>query len=309
MTPTEHLPTLAVLTSGGDAPGMNTAIAYLNRFAAEKGWRTLGVREGFAGLLRRDAIDLIPNETWKRARHGSTLLGSSRLPNFTTHVDDLKAALAELKVNKLAILGGNGSLFAASHLVSKMCAVVGIPATIDNDIEGSDESVGFNTAVDTGVRMLDGIRDAAEAMPHVFALEVLGGGQGVLAQAVAEAGGADIVLLPGQALSEEEMIDHIKQAVAARRYAIIVTPEYYPDVEGVIERVSAAVNESPRFGRIGHAQRGGVPNARDRVLAQRCSKVAVDSLEQGQSGRLLWQKGKVVLVDATDASSSTKARL
>ena len=299
--------TLAILTSGGDAPGMNTAIAYLNRFAEERGWQKLGIREGFKGLLERKTVPLNAVETWKRARHGGTLLGSARLPNFTDYIDDLQTALGELEISKLAILGGNGSMVAASHLASESCAVVGIPATIDNDVSGSDESIGFNTAVDTGVRMLDGIRDAAEAMPHVFALEVLGGGRGFLAQAVAEAGGADVVILPHLNLSEEAIIKEVERAIHARRYAIIVTPEYYPDIEGIIERVSAAVGETPRFGRIGHAQRGGVPNARDRKLALEFSKLAIEYLEHGQSGRLVWQRNRAVFLDFAGATSITKS--
>jgi len=307
--PTESTTTFAILTSGGDAPGMNTAIAYLNRFAGEKGWRTVGIKEGFQGLLERQTVTLAPNETWKRARHGGTILGSSRLPDFANHVDDLKKGLEELRITKLAILGGNGSMFAASMLALKDCAVVGVPATIDNDIEGSDESIGFNTAVDTGVRMLDGIRDAAEAMPHVFALEVLGGGRGYLAQAVAEAGGVDIVILPHLNLTEVDIVEEIKQAVSARRYAIIVTPEYYPDIEGIIERVSAAVGEAPRFGRIGHAQRGGVPNARDRTLASAFSKLAIEQLELGQSGCVVWRKSESQFLPFDDNASLTRNTL
>lgn len=307
MIQSEPNPTLAILTSGGDAPGMNTAIAYLNRFAEEKGWQMLGIREGFKGLLEQKTMPLIAAETWKRARHGSTILGSSRLPNFLDHMDGLKATLSNLEISKLAILGGNGSMVAASRLTSESCAVVGIPATIDNDVSGSDESIGFNTAVDTGVRMLDGIRDAAEAMPHVFALEVLGGGRGFLAQAVAEAGGADVVILPHLNLSEEAIVEEVERAIHARRYAIIVTPEYYPDIEGVIKRVSAAVGEAPRFGRIGHAQRGGVPYARDRKLALEFSKLTIEKLERGQSGRVVWQRNKAVFLPFNETASSIKS--
>jgi 6-phosphofructokinase 1 len=301
-----RLSTLGILTSGGDAPGMNTCIYWLNRFAEEKGWKTLGIREGFVGLLRGDAVKLQTTETLKRARFGSTMLGSSRLQNFPSHAENLKQSLAKLNINKLATIGGNGSLTAAKLLVSDECSVVGIPGTIDNNIADCKESLGFDTAVTTGVRMVDGIRDAAEAIPHVFGLEVLGGNDGHLAHAVAEASGADVLLIPERPLSVETITEKVKQAMSKQRYAIIVTCEGYPDIDKVLEQVSANVGKTKRFGRIGHAQRGGQPSGRDRKLALEFAIKTIEALGQNQSGRVVWQSGQAVFLSYQDSLSSTK---
>jgi 6-phosphofructokinase 1 len=298
--------TLGILTSGGDAPGMNACIYWLNRFAEEKSWKTLGIQEGFVGLLRGEAVELQSNETRKRARFGSTMLGSSRLKDFPSHAQKLKQSLENLGIDKLSIIGGNGSLTAAKLLVNNKCSVVGIPGTIDNNVADSEESLGFDTAVTTGVRMVDGIRDAGEAIPHVFALEVLGGNDGQLAHAVAEASGADVLLIPERPLSVETITEKVKQAMAKQRYAIIVTCEGYPDADNVIEQVSANVGKTKRFGRIGHAQRGGQPSGRDRKLALDFALKAVEVLEQNQSGRVVWQNNKAVFLSYKDFSGVTK---
>jgi 6-phosphofructokinase 1 len=297
---------LGILTSGGDAPGMNACIYWLNRFAEEKGWKTLGIREGFVGLLRGEAIELQSNETLKRARFGSTMLGSSRLKDFPSHAKNLKQSLAKLNINKLAVIGGNGSLTAAILLVSESCSVVGIPGTIDNNVADSEESLGFDTALTTGVRMVDGIRDAAEAIPHLFALEVLGGNDGQLAHAVAEAGGADVLLIPERPLSVELITEKVKQAMARQRYAIIITCEGYPDSNTIIERVSANVGKTKRFGRIGHAQRGGQPSGRDRKLGLEFALKTIEALAQQQNGRVVWQHNKAVFLSYATHSESTK---
>ncbi len=298
--------TLGILTSGGDSPGMNTCIHWLTHFAEQKNWKVLGIREGFVGLLRSDTFELSTAQTLPKARFGSTMLGSSRLKDFPSHAEDLRKNLGNLGINKLAIIGGNGSLTAAKLLVSQTCNVVGIPGTIDNNVADSEETLGFDTALTTGVRMIDGIRDAGEAIAHVFALEVLGGNDGQLAHAVAEASGADILLIPERPLSIEIITEKVKQAMAKHRYAIIVTCEGYPDIDPIIEQVSANVGKTKRFGRIGHAQRGGQPSGRDRLLALEFAFQAIESLEQNQSGRVIWQKNQATFLSYQTHPDSTK---
>lgn len=298
--------TLGILTSGGDAPGMNACIYWLNRFAEAKGWKTLGIREGFVGLLKSDALELYTVETQKRARFGGTLLGSSRLKDFPDHAEKLKQNLQNLGIDKLAVIGGNGSLTGARLLVANSCSVVGIPGTIDNNVADSEESLGFDTAINTAIRLVDGIRDAGEAMPHVFALEVLGGNDGQLAHAVAEATGADILLVPERSLTVEQITEKVKSAMAKQRYAIIITCEGYPDVDTVIEQVSTNVGKTKRFGRIGHGQRGGQPSARDRKLALEFALKAMEALEQHQSGRVIWRQNKATFLSYLTHLESTK---
>jgi 6-phosphofructokinase 1 len=285
---------------------MNACIHWLTHFAESKNWNVLGIREGFVGLLRSDAFALDTHQTLLKARFGSTMLGSSRLKNFPNHAAEIKKNLETLHINKLAIIGGNGSLTAAQLLVSETCSVVGIPGTIDNNVADSEETLGFDTALTTGVRMIDGIRDAGEAIPHLFALEVLGGNDGQLAHAVAEASGADVLLIPERPLSIEVITEKVKHAMTKHRYAIIVTCEGYPDIDHIIETVSVNVGKTKRFGRIGHAQRGGQPSGRDRLLALEFALGAIKTLEQKQSGRMVWQKNQAVFLSYQTHPDSTK---
>lgn len=285
--------TLALLTSGGDAPGMNMALWTLTQAASREGWQVVGVREGFMGLLTHNLEPLTPEQTLTWARYGGTKLGTSRLQDLPTHLDTLTQKLTHHNITALAILGGNGSM-AAANLLHQHTDVtcVSLPATIDNDIFDSDESIGFDTALNTGVRLLDGIRDTAEAMPRLFALETLGGNTGFLAHAVAEAGAADAVLVPEYIPDDADIIAALTRGMDAKRYAVIVASEGYPELEKTLERVSVSLETRYRLSRAGHAQRGGQPSARDRTLAFELSLRAWNAIQTQQSGRIVWQAGQ-----------------
>ena len=286
-------PTLAVLTSGGDAPGMNMAVHTLTDHAERSGWRVLGVREGFGGLLRADFTPLGTLETTRHTRYGGTFLGSSRLPEFDTFLPDFEQVLATRHITHLAVIGGNGSFLAAA-LLSSFLPVAALPGTIDNDVTPSELSIGFDTAVNTGLTLLDGMRDSAESLPRLFALETLGGDTGFLAQAVAEAGGADLLLVPEQVIPEDDIYVQLQKIVANQRYALIVASEGYPNLSGVLERASVRLETRIRVSRAGHAQRGGRPSAGDRLLALHLATAAFGLLQKGQSGAALWQRGRAV---------------
>ena len=285
--------TLALLTSGGDAPGMNTALHVLTERAEQSGWNILGVLEGFQGLLNGDFRVLDATETVRYTRHGGTFLGSSRLPNFHTLADQSAKVIEEHGVTHLAVIGGNGSLRGAA-LLSNYACTAGLPGTIDNDVVGSELSIGFDTALNTGLALLDGMRDSAESLPRLFALETLGGDTGFLADAVARAGGADVTLIPENVLSETEIHERLRESVAKQRYALIVASEGYPELTGVLERASAALQTRIRVTRAGHAQRGGRPSAGDRLLAGALADAAFGLLKAGESGAALWQSGRAV---------------
>ena len=293
MTQAETHPTLAVLTSGGDAPGMNMAVHTLTEHAERSGWQIWGVREGFRGLLQAEFVPLSSNDTLRHTRYGGTFLGSSRLLNFNTLLPDFEQVLAANNITQLAVIGGNGS-FRAAALLSSFLPVAALPGTIDNDVTPSELSIGFDTAVGTGLTLLDGMRDSAESLPRLFALETLGGDTGFLAQAVAEAGGADLLLIPEQVLPEDEIYTRLQKVTAARRYALIVASEGYPDLLGVLERVAARLETRIRVSRAGHAQRGGRPSAGDRLLAKSLATAAFGLLRENQSGAALWQRGRAV---------------
>ncbi len=281
---------------------MNAALWALTKGAQVQGWEVLGVREGLRGLLEHPLLPLSEALTLSWARRGGTALGTSRLEDFPERLQAAVERLETEEITKLVILGGNGSALAAAALSAHLPTAF-VPATIDNDVADSDSSLGFDTALNTAVVLGDGIRDSAESLPRLFALETLGGSTGFLAQAVALALGADALLVPEQPLSEKEVVVRLEAAVKVHRYALVVASEGYPDVGEVVARLSAALNTRSRFSRIGHAQRGGRPSGRDRLLARAFAEVALTGLSRNESGRALWQNGRAVWRPFSEASA------
>jgi 6-phosphofructokinase 1 len=271
---------------------MNMALWAATQRAMERGWEVLGVREGFAGLLRGDFLEISPTEMLSYARLGGTFLGTSRDPAFQAKLPQALKALEAAGITHLMVLGGNGSLQGAKVLSQAGIGVVGLPATIDNDVDASEESIGFDTALNFGLLILDQFRDTAEALPRLCALETLGGNTGFLAQAVGQAGGADVLLLPERPLPFEQLLEQTRSAIAHRRFALIVASEGYPDLENTLQALSEQVGLRLRFARPSHAMRGGRPSARDRLLARRLAEAGVEYLAQGYSGAVLVQHGQ-----------------
>jgi 6-phosphofructokinase 1 len=274
---------VAVLTSGGDAPGMNMAVWAIARSCARRGWASLGVRHGLLGLKQGEVIALEPTTALGRARLGGTWLGTARLENFPTHLPDVLKTLQHHEIGALIVLGGNGSLKAAARLAEENVLVIGVPASIDNDVAGSAESLGFDTALNTGLVLADGIRDTAEALGRLFALVTLGGETGFLAQALAQASSADAALLPEAPLSSAELDSAIAEAVAVQGFALVVCSEGYPELREALEQAARHQDLRLRPTWLGHAQRGGSPSARDRLLAVTFAEAAAGAIEQGQS--------------------------
>jgi len=287
--------TLGVLTSGGDAPGMNAAIWAACDAASRLCWRVLGLERGWTGVLERRHRVLDPDLVLPWARRGGTLLGTSRLDDFPRHRDAIDASLDALGIDRLLVFGGDGSLLAAG-LLSERRPVVGVPATIDNDIADSDTSIGFATAIDTALTQLDGIRDSAEALPRTFALETLGGDTGYLAAAVADAGAADLALVPEDPTPLADVIACVQTGLERRGYAVIVASEGYRQLDVSLTAVAEATGTRVRLSRLGHAQRGGRPNAADRVLAHAFARHGVEYLAAGRSGRAVQRAGRIVLL-------------
>lgn len=290
------MPKLAILTSGGDSPGMNMAVwAACN--ALDNSWRCLGVKEGFAGLLTSDLAELSATEILPYTRLGGAFLGTSRDPEFKQKLPQAIEQIQRQGITHLMVLGGNGSLQGAKALAEAAnIGVVGLPATIDNDVADSEDSIGFDTALNFGLLILDQFRDTVEALPRLCALETLGGNTGFLAQAVAQAGGADIVLLPEQPLSLQGLEAATKEAIARQRFALIVASEGYPDLESTLTALEQRVQLRLRFARPSHSMRGGRPSARDRLLARELAETGTGYLLRGESGAVLLQKGKPTLI-------------
>jgi 6-phosphofructokinase 1 len=294
------MPKLGILTSGGDSPGMNMAIWQANTAMQAQGWQTFGIREGFAGLLRGDFLNLEASDTMRYTRYGGTFLASSRDPDFGSKIPEAILQLEEAEITHLLVLGGNGSIRGAAALANAGIKVVGIPATIDNDVAGSEDSIGFDTACNFGLQMTDQFRDTLEALPRLCVLETLGGDTGFLALEIGRAGGADIALLPEHPIAFAELETKTRDAISNHNYALIVASEGYPELEQTVLELETAVGLRLRFSRPSHSMRGGRPSSHDRSLAAALALAATHALARGESGMMGWQDGKPKHVDFKD---------
>ncbi len=294
------MPTLGILTSGGDSPGMNMAIWQANAAMQEQGWQVVGIREGFAGLLRGNVLNLETADTMRYTRYGGTFLASSRDPDFAGKIPEALSKLEQSGITHLLVLGGNGSIRGAAALEKAGIKVVGIPATIDNDVAGSEDSIGFDTACNFGVQMIDQFRDTLEALPRLCVLETLGGDTGFLALEVGRAGGADCVLLPEHPISSLELFNITQAAIKHHNYALIVASEGYPNLEQAVLELEQELRLRLRFSRPSHSMRGGRPSSHDRSLAAALALAACTALTRGESGMMGWQNGKPKRVNFKD---------
>jgi 6-phosphofructokinase 1 len=292
--------TLGILTSGGDSPGMNAAIWAATQHLEGTGWRVLGVREGFTGLLRGDVVPLTPGETLKYARYGGTFLGTSRDPDFTGQIAQATSSLEDTGITHLMVMGGNGSLRGAAALERAGVRVVGLPGTIDNDVAGSDDSIGFDTAANFGLLILDQFRDTLESLPRLCALETLGGNTGFLAERIGTTGGADMILVPEKPVTLSALEAGTRWAIQEHGFALIVASEGYPDLENILRELEARIGVRLRFSRPSHAMRGGRPTTHDRMLARALAITGVNALAQGQIGAVVWRAGRTKLVPFSD---------
>ncbi len=281
---------IGVLTSGGDAPGMNAAIRAVVRCAAANDIEVLGIRRGYAGLLDREVVELGPRSVANVIHRGGTLLGTARCEEMKTPAGLAKAAanLKILDINGLVAIGGDGTFRGAQELSELTDVhVVGVPGTIDNDLYGTDSTIGFDTAVNTALEAIDKLRDTAEAHERLFFVEVMGRTRGFIALSVGVAGGAEDVLVPEVPTDLDELARNIStQSAAGKRASIVVVAE--GDDAGhafeVAEKLGRRLTMDYRVCVIGHVQRGGAPSAHDRLLASKLGAGAVLTLAEGRSG-------------------------
>lgn len=283
---------LAVLTSGGDAPGMNAAIRAVTRTAISAGIDVIGVRRGFAGLIDSDFTPLGARQVAGKIEMGGTFLESARCPQFKTP-EGQKLALDNLKKNvidALVVIGGNGSQTGA-HALSKLgFPVNGVASTIDNDLWGSDVTIGVDTALNTALDAIDKLRTTATSHHRLFIVEVMGRDCGYLALASGVAGGAEVIVTPEFDLSSDDVVCRIHKAREhGKMHAIIVVAEGCVNrAHEIYEALKADIGAGfdPRMTILGHVQRGGRPSASDRLLATRLGAYATDLLMAGKSGCL-----------------------
>jgi 6-phosphofructokinase 1 len=294
--------TLGLMTSGGDAPGMNAAIRSVTRTALGSGFRVLGFKRGYEGILRGESDELDSRYVSNIIQRGGTILKTARSRNFftTKGLQQAAAVLEELGVNALVLIGGDGTFRGAMDLAKFWKGqLIGIPGTIDNDLAGIDFTIGFDTAVNTAVEAIDKIRDTASAHERFFLVEVMGRHCGQIALTVGIAGGAEEILIPERPANIPEVC---KRLSAGRRLgktsSIIVVSE---GVQGGAFRVAAQLGklsrQEYRVSVLGYIQRGGHPTAADRCLATRLGMHAVKAVLDGESGKMAGESGgKPVLV-------------
>jgi len=281
---------VGVLTSGGDAPGMNACVRAIARTLIADEVEVVGIRRGYSGLIDGDYVEMDGQSVSNIVQKGGTILKCARSERFLSPDGRAAAAqaLARASIDALIVVGGDGTL-AGARLLSQEQAVmvVGCPATIDNDLFGTDETIGYDTALNTAIENIDRIRDTADAHDRVFLVEVMGADAGFIALNCAICGGAELVLLP----EFNTDIDHIKQRihslmVAQARSSIVVVAE--GEGRGGATAIAEALQADSAFEHIdlrvcilGHTQRGGAPSARDRVIASRIGAGAVKALMDG----------------------------
>jgi 6-phosphofructokinase 1 len=305
------LKTIGVVTSGGDAPGMNAAIRAVTRVAHSKKLEVLGFERGWEGLLTNTFRSLTPRNVGGIIQLGGTILHTSRCPEFKTEEALGKAAenLSKNHVDGLVVIGGDGSFRGALDLSKKTnVLIVGIPATIDNDIYGTDETIGFDTAVNTAVTEIDKIRDTAISHERIFIVEVMGRQRGFLAVTVGLSVGAEIILVPEDKCDTNSVIKVIKEnARKGKKAGIIVAAEGCGKVSEIAKEIEEKTGSEVRLTILGYVQRGGSPTTRSRLLASLFAEKAVELL-CGNRGNVAvaLQNGVVKTVTFENVCSKTK---
>ena len=303
--------TIGVLTSGGDAPGMNAAIRAVVRVALSKGLKVRGIRRGFHGLLREEIIDLSARDVSDTIQRGGTILQTARCQEMRTEEGQQKAAAICKKygLDGLIVIGGDGSFAGAQKLANLGVRTVGIPGTIDLDIACTDYTIGFDTAVNTAMEAIDKIRDTSTSHERCSIIEVMGRDAGYLALWCGIANGAERILMPEEHdYNEEELIkDILLNKKRGKKNYIIINAEGIGDSLNMAKRIEEATGIETRASIIGHMQRGGSPTCKDRVYASTMGAMAVELLCDGKTNRVIgYRDGKFVDYDINEALSMKK---
>jgi len=281
---------IGVLTSGGDAPGMNAAIRAVTRTALYNGLEVVGIRRGYEGLLEGDIVPMTRSSVGGILLHGGTILRTARCPEFM-RPEGVNAGVSKLKENDidaLVIIGGDGSFRGAHELHERGVITVGIPATIDNDMAGTDCTIGFDTACNTALECISKLRDTASSHDRMFIVEVMGRNAGFLALETGVACGAEFVLVPEIAPDLDAISKKLSYAKArGKTHSLIVLAEGVMSASELAEKLRGQGNYDPRIVVLGHLQRGGAPSCFDTVLASRLGAAAVELLLKGERGRMV----------------------
>ena len=303
--------TIGVLTSGGDAPGMNAAVRSIVRTAASMGMTVKGIKRGYNGLIENNVVDLDIRSVSDIIQRGGTVLYTARCPRFTTE-EGMQEAIKNCKVNGiegLVIIGGDGSFRGARDLSLRGIPCIGIPGTIDNDIPSTEYTIGFDTAMNTVVEMVDKLRDTACSQERCSVVEVMGHGAGDIALQCGLAVGATAIIVPEIGFNLQSVIDKILETQKnGRNHFIIVVSEGLCDATQLAKLLQEATGIETRATVLGHIQRGGNPTLRDRVVASKMGYAAVELLSKGVGNRVVGLKNnKIVNYDIFEALNMSKS--
>ena len=306
-----EIKTIGVLTSGGDAPGMNAAIRAVVRQAIASGKKVKGIKRGFAGLLAEEIIDMEAKDVSDTIQKGGTILQTARCPEFKQLEYQKKGAEICRKhgIDGMIIIGGDGSFRGAQALASQGINTIGIPGTIDLDIVCTDYTIGFDTAVNTAMEAIDRIRDTSTSHERCSIIEVMGRSAGYIALWCGIANGAEQVLLPEKYdYDEQKIVDNIiRNRKMGKKHYIIINAEGIGHSASLAKRIEAATGMETRATILGHMQRGGRPTCKDRVFASTMGAYAVDILCEGKSKRIVsYRDGKFIDDDIDEALAMEK---
>lgn len=306
---------VAVLTTGGDAPGINAAIRAAVRTGVDRGWEMFGVRHGYAGLVRGEFVPLGPRDVSGIIQCGGTMLGSFRFPEFKADETQWKGirALNEAKIDAAIVIGGDGSQTGAFALHQKGYPVVGVASTIDNDLCGSEKTIGVDTALNIALEAIDRIKVTASSHERAFLIEVMGRNCGYLALTAGIAGGAEAIAIPEIETDPEALAECLRDGYdRGKRHAIVVVAEGARyDAEGLLryfrehrERLGFDLRDV----KLGHVQRGGTPTAFDRILASRLAAAATECLAREEYGVLTGlNRGEITTTPLAEVAGKKKA--
>ena len=307
----DSIRTIGVLTSGGDAPGMNAAIRAVVRRALAKGLKVRGIRRGYHGLLKEEIIDMSARDVSDIIERGGTVLQTARCKTMRTEEGQQKAAAICKKygIDGLVVIGGDGSFAGAQKLANLGINTIGVPGTIDLDIACTEYTIGFDTAVNTAMEAIDKVRDTSTSHERCSIIEVMGRNAGYLAMWCGIANGAEDVLIPEKYdYDEQKLINNIiASRKAGKKHHIIVNAEGIGHSEAMARRIEAATGIETRATILGHMQRGGNPTCKDRVYASMMGALAVDLLVQGKSCRVVgYRHGEFMDFDINEALAMQK---
>ena len=305
--------TIGILTSGGDAPGMNAAIRAVTRAGIYNGFQIKAVYRGYDGLINDEIVDFTTENVSGIISEGGTVLKTARSTDFATVEGRAKAYenIVKEDINALVVIGGNGSLTGAMKFAEEydICCI-GLPGTIDNDLYGTDSTIGYDTTVNTIVECVDRIRDTAQSHERIFFVEVMGRDAGFLAQNSAIAAGAEAAIIPEDSTDVDQLAQFMERGIRKSKRSSIVIVSESPKC-GAIYYANRVKKEFPQYdvkiSILGHLQRGGRPSARDRILACRTGVGAVEAIMQGQRNVMVGiRNGEIVYVPLSEAIRSDK---